>query len=153
MRTRGRKAVPPPAPPRSLSPRKRRPASGMSAHPRHPAGIGPLSQYLSSVCLSCWARHSAWQHAAWAGRTAAWVALAPKYDWPAVAALFGACQALGKREVVAALAGIDPRESEVPMSRSTSRKGASDEVPDDIRQRVLQDFGPERAAEVYRYLL
>jgi len=48
------------------------------------------------------------QHAAWAGRTAAWVAMAPKYDWPAVAAVFGACQAIGKRQVVAALASALP---------------------------------------------
>jgi hypothetical protein len=43
------------------------------------------------------------QHAAWAGRTIAWIAMAPKYDWPAVAALFGACQAIGRRQVVALL--------------------------------------------------
>src|SRR5262249_22790502 len=39
------------------------------------------------------------------------------------------------------------------MARHTSRKRESDEVPDDIRQRVLDDFGPERAADVYHYLL
>jgi hypothetical protein len=44
------------------------------------------------------------QHATWAGRTAAWVAMAPKLDWPAVAALFGACQAVGRPRVIAAVA-------------------------------------------------
>src|SRR5262245_14498868 len=39
------------------------------------------------------------------------------------------------------------------MGKPTSRKGESDEVPDDIRQRVINDFGPERADDVYRYLL
>jgi hypothetical protein len=47
--------------------------------------------------------------AAWAGRTAAWVAAAPKYGWPAVAALFGACQAAGISRVVAAVAESLPR--------------------------------------------
>jgi hypothetical protein len=28
-----------------------------------------------------------------------------------------------------------------------------DEVPGDIRQRVIDDFGPEEADEIYRYLL
>lgn len=41
--------------------------------------------------------------AAWAGRTAAWVAMAPKYGWPAVAALNGACEAGGTESVVGAL--------------------------------------------------
>jgi hypothetical protein len=31
--------------------------------------------------------------------------MAPKYDWPAVAALFGACQAIGRDRVVAAVQG------------------------------------------------
>jgi hypothetical protein len=44
------------------------------------------------------------RHAAWAGRTAAWVAMAPKLDWPGVAALFSACQAVGRARVVAAVA-------------------------------------------------
>jgi hypothetical protein len=48
--------------------------------------------------------------AAWAGRTAAWVAMAPEYDWPAVAALFGACQAVGREQVVAAIAAALSRE-------------------------------------------
>jgi len=52
--------------------------------------------------LAVW--RGALQHAAWAGRTAAWVAMAPRYDWPAVAALFGACQAIGRARVVAAVA-------------------------------------------------
>lgn len=41
--------------------------------------------------------------AAWAGRTAAWVGMAPKYGWPAVAALSGACEAGGAEPVVAAV--------------------------------------------------
>jgi hypothetical protein len=52
--------------------------------------------------LGVW--HGSRQHAAWAGRTAAWAAMAPKYGWPAVAALFGACQALGKRQIVSVVA-------------------------------------------------
>jgi hypothetical protein len=43
------------------------------------------------------------QAAAWAGRTAAWVAMAPKYDWPAIDALIGACKAGGSEAVVCAL--------------------------------------------------
>jgi hypothetical protein len=43
------------------------------------------------------------QAAAWAGRTAAWVAMAPKYGWPAVAALAGACNAGGHESVVVAV--------------------------------------------------
>jgi hypothetical protein len=39
------------------------------------------------------------------------------------------------------------------MTKSTSTKGKSNEIPDDIRQRVIQDFGLEDAEEVYRYLL
>ena len=50
------------------------------------------------------------QHAAWAGRTVAWIAMAPKYDWPAVSAFFGACQAIGERQVVAALTSAQPRQ-------------------------------------------
>jgi len=38
--------------------------------------------------------------AAWAGRTAAWVAMAPRYGWPAVAALYGACEASGCESVI-----------------------------------------------------
>jgi hypothetical protein len=41
--------------------------------------------------------------AAWAGRTAAWVGMSPKYGWPAVAALAGACEAGGAEPVVAAV--------------------------------------------------
>jgi hypothetical protein len=50
------------------------------------------------------------QNAPWAGRTAAWVAMAPKYDWPAVAALFGACQANGERQVVKVIATALPEQ-------------------------------------------
>ena len=39
------------------------------------------------------------------------------------------------------------------MSKPASGKSESDELPDDIRQRVVHDFGPELAADVYRYLL
>src|SRR5262245_114910 len=39
------------------------------------------------------------------------------------------------------------------MTKPTNRKSKSDEVPSDIRQRVINDFGPERADDVYRYLL
>src|SRR5262249_39903908 len=48
------------------------------------------------------------QHAAWAGRTVAWVAMARRYECPADAALFGACQAIGRRQVVAAVASALP---------------------------------------------
>lgn len=39
---------------------------------------------------------------AWAGRTAAWAADAPKYGWQAVAAIGGACRATGAEKVIAA---------------------------------------------------
>lgn len=39
------------------------------------------------------------------------------------------------------------------MSGPTSRQSESAGVPDDIRQRVIEDFGPECAEEVYRDLL
>ena len=39
------------------------------------------------------------------------------------------------------------------MAKPASGKSESDELPDDIRQRVVHDFGPELAADVYRYLL
>jgi hypothetical protein len=39
------------------------------------------------------------------------------------------------------------------MSKPTSRETELDEVPDDIRQRMIEDFGPEEADEVYQYLL
>lgn len=42
--------------------------------------------------------------AVWSGRTAAWVAMAPLLDWPAVAAIAGACLAVGRENVSAALA-------------------------------------------------
>ncbi|MBX6315523.1 MAG: hypothetical protein IRY99_21815 [Isosphaeraceae bacterium] len=39
------------------------------------------------------------------------------------------------------------------MAKPASGDSKSDEVPDDIRQQVVDDFGPERADDVYRYLL
>jgi hypothetical protein len=39
------------------------------------------------------------------------------------------------------------------MDSSTDRVSEPGGVPDDIRQRVIEDFGPERAAEIYRSLL
>jgi hypothetical protein len=39
------------------------------------------------------------------------------------------------------------------MSKPTNRTGKSDELPNDIRQRVIDDFGPECADDIYRYLL
>ena len=39
------------------------------------------------------------------------------------------------------------------MAKPASGKSESDELPDDIRQRVIHDFGPELADEVYRCLL
>src|SRR5262249_7105936 len=48
---------------------------------------------------------------------------------------------------------FDPRASEVGMTKPTNREIKSDEVPDDIRQRVIKDFGPELADGIYRYLL
>lgn len=40
--------------------------------------------------------------AAWAGRTAAWVADAPKYGWQTVTAIVGACRAMDPERVVSA---------------------------------------------------
>ena len=39
------------------------------------------------------------------------------------------------------------------MAKPASGESESDELPDDIRQRVIHDFGPELADDVYRYLL
>jgi len=39
------------------------------------------------------------------------------------------------------------------MAKPASGKSESDELPDDIRQRVIHDFGQELAADVYRYFL
>lgn len=39
------------------------------------------------------------------------------------------------------------------MKRPTGPAGALDDVPGDIHQRVVEDFGPERADAVYRHLL
>ena len=39
------------------------------------------------------------------------------------------------------------------MAKPASGKSESDELPDDIRQRVIHDFGQELADDVYRYLL
>ncbi len=39
------------------------------------------------------------------------------------------------------------------MAKPTNRKIKSDQVPNDIRQRVIHDFGPELADNIYRYLL
>ncbi|AUX28374.1 MULTISPECIES: hypothetical protein [Sorangium] len=41
------------------------------------------------------------KEAAWAGRTAAWAADAPKYGWQTIAAIVGACRATGSKEVIA----------------------------------------------------
>jgi len=39
------------------------------------------------------------------------------------------------------------------VTKSTTRKSSSDDVPSDIRQRVIKDFGPELAESVYWRLL
>ena len=39
------------------------------------------------------------------------------------------------------------------MAKPASGKSEPDELPGDIRQRVINDFGPELADDVYRYLL
>ena len=39
------------------------------------------------------------------------------------------------------------------MTKPTSQKTESDEVPSDIRQRIVDDFGTAEADETYRYLL
>jgi hypothetical protein len=44
------------------------------------------------------------KEAAWAGRTAAWVADAPKYGWQTVTAIYGACRATSQEHAVAATA-------------------------------------------------
>src|SRR5262249_31243233 len=46
-----------------------------------------------------------------------------------------------------------PVRPEACMTKPQKRKTKSDEVPKDIRQRVLKDFGPELADNIYRYLL
>jgi hypothetical protein len=50
--------------------------------------------------LAAWRRPAT--DAAWSGRTAAWVADAPKHGWQAVAAIVGACRATTTEKVVAA---------------------------------------------------
>src|SRR6516162_169571 len=39
------------------------------------------------------------------------------------------------------------------MTEPKNRRNKSNEVPNDIRQRVIADFGPELANDIYRYLL
>ncbi len=39
------------------------------------------------------------------------------------------------------------------MAKVTNETNDPNEVPNDIRQRILDDFGPERANNIYRYLL
>ena len=39
------------------------------------------------------------------------------------------------------------------MTEPKNQKSKSNEVPNDIRQRVIADFGPELADDIYRYLL
>ena len=39
------------------------------------------------------------------------------------------------------------------MTEPKNQKSKSNEVPNDIRQRVIDDFGPELANDIYRYLL
>ena len=39
------------------------------------------------------------------------------------------------------------------MTEPKNQKSKSNEVPNDIRQRVIADFGPELANDIYRYLL
>ena len=39
------------------------------------------------------------------------------------------------------------------MKNSTSNRSDPNEIPADIRERVLRDFGPEQGEEIYRYLL
>lgn len=39
------------------------------------------------------------------------------------------------------------------MAKPKNMKTASNEVPRDIRQRVINDFGPELADDIYGYLL
>jgi hypothetical protein len=39
------------------------------------------------------------------------------------------------------------------MTKPTQQKTKSKEVRDDIRQRVIDDFGPEEGEGIYRYLL
>jgi hypothetical protein len=39
------------------------------------------------------------------------------------------------------------------MTEPKSRQIKSNEVPNDIRQRVIEDFGPDLADDIYRYLL
>lgn len=70
------------------------PAHADAAHAAQPLAI----QQAGAV----WSRPPA--DVAWAARTAAWAADAPKYGWQAVAAINGACEALSREEVVAAAA-------------------------------------------------
>lgn len=39
------------------------------------------------------------------------------------------------------------------MTRSPQQDATSDEIPADIRQRVVADFGPKIADDIYEYLL
>lgn len=68
----------------------------------HAAAAAATQPAAVQAGLHAWTRLP--KSAAWAARTAAWVADAPKGNWQAVAAVSGACYATSVEEVVAAAA-------------------------------------------------
>jgi len=64
--------------------------------------------------LSVW--HQEPKKAAWAGRTAAWVADAPKHGWQAVAAIMGSQEALGTDEALSLAVRFHSAENQTAQS-------------------------------------
>lgn len=66
----------------------------------HADAAAETMQNAAHQAMNVWRRPP--KSAAWAGRTAAWVADAPKYGWQAVAAIVGACRSTTPERVVSA---------------------------------------------------
>jgi hypothetical protein len=69
---------------------------------RHADAAAETMQNAAHQAMAVWRVPP--KEAAWAGRTAAWVADAPKYGWQTVAAIGGACRSTSQDHAVAAAA-------------------------------------------------
>jgi hypothetical protein len=79
---------------------------------RHADEAAARQQQAVQQALAAWRPPAT--NVAWSGRTAAWVADAPKHGWQAVAAIVGACRATSTEKVIAA--------AEIFFARETSRR-------------------------------
>lgn len=78
---------------------------------RHANEAAARQQQAVQQALAAWRPPAT--NVAWSGRTAAWVADAPKHGWQAVAAIVGACRATTTEKVIAT--------AEIFFARETSR--------------------------------